>query len=217
MNGRREKVTFEQNVPVTVTLQYPQGRIVSGNFGEQVMFSLMGNQIMFLDLAVAQKINMLEVQAGESITIIKRNSKMYDVNLTPGTETMRKIRSTHYEEEPESPVMTQMRGTMANIQEGRPPAAPRPMPVPVNAGASVTSTRPSAAPMMPVQRDHQNSDSTRHSNPLVDEANNLVDVYAAVLDRALKQYQGRIKPEEVRSIVLSAYIQQGKAAKYAAA
>lgn len=48
------------------------------------------------------------------------------------------------------------------------------------------------------------------SSALVTEANALVDAYAVVLDRALRQYEGRIKPDEIRSIVLSAYIQKSK-------
>ena len=36
----------------------------------------------------------------------------------------------------------------------------------------------------------------------------LVDAYALVLERALTTYQGRIKPDEVRSLLLSAYIQR---------
>ncbi len=43
---------------------------------------------------------------------------------------------------------------------------------------------------------------------LVDEANSLVDAYAEVLDRALTKHGGRVKPDEVRSILLSAYIQR---------
>jgi hypothetical protein len=43
---------------------------------------------------------------------------------------------------------------------------------------------------------------------LVQEADLLVDSYAQVLDRALTTYQGRIKPDEVRSLLLSAYIQR---------
>ena len=40
------------------------------------------------------------------------------------------------------------------------------------------------------------------------EADALVDAYAQVLERALTTYQGRIKPDEVRSLLLSAYIQR---------
>ena len=43
---------------------------------------------------------------------------------------------------------------------------------------------------------------------LVQEADSLVDAYAQVLDRALTTYQGRIKPDEIRSLLLSAYIQR---------
>lgn len=43
---------------------------------------------------------------------------------------------------------------------------------------------------------------------LTDEANALVDIYAQVLDRALTTYGGRVKPDEVRSLLLSAYIQR---------
>jgi hypothetical protein len=43
---------------------------------------------------------------------------------------------------------------------------------------------------------------------LVQEADALVDAYALVLERALTTYQGRIKPDEVRSLLLSAYIQR---------
>jgi hypothetical protein len=45
---------------------------------------------------------------------------------------------------------------------------------------------------------------------LVDETNALVDAYAQVLDRTLNTYQGRIKPEEARSLLVTAYIQRSK-------
>jgi hypothetical protein len=45
---------------------------------------------------------------------------------------------------------------------------------------------------------------------MLDEANSLVDAYAAVLERALHAYQGRVKPEEVRALLVTAYIQRAK-------
>lgn len=44
---------------------------------------------------------------------------------------------------------------------------------------------------------------------LVDAANELIDAYAAVLKRALDTYEGRVKPEEVKSIFLTAVINRG--------
>ena len=46
------------------------------------------------------------------------------------------------------------------------------------------------------------------SPSLVGEANSLVDSFAAVLDHALTRYQGRIKPEEAKSLLITAYIQR---------
>ena len=44
----------------------------------------------------------------------------------------------------------------------------------------------------------------------MDEANVLVDSFAQVLERSLTLYQGRIKPEEVKALLISAYIQRQK-------
>jgi hypothetical protein len=40
----------------------------------------------------------------------------------------------------------------------------------------------------------------------VDQANELVDAFAQVLERALHQYGGKVKPDEVRAIFLTAAI-----------
>jgi hypothetical protein len=50
----------------------------------------------------------------------------------------------------------------------------------------------------------------QHSTALVEEANGLVDTYAQVLERALTTYQGRVKPEEARALLITAYIQRSK-------
>ena len=47
-------------------------------------------------------------------------------------------------------------------------------------------------------------------NRLVEETNALVDSFAQVLERSLTLYQGRIKPEEVKALLISAYIQRQK-------
>ena len=48
------------------------------------------------------------------------------------------------------------------------------------------------------------------SPSLVEEANSLVDSFAAVLEHALTNYQGRIKPEEAKALLITAYIQRNK-------
>ena len=44
----------------------------------------------------------------------------------------------------------------------------------------------------------------------MDEVNVLVDSFAQVLERSLTLYQGRIKPEEVKALLITAYIQRQK-------
>lgn len=48
------------------------------------------------------------------------------------------------------------------------------------------------------------------ASSLVTEANALVDAYAEVLERTLTTYQGRVKPEEARALLITAYIQRSK-------
>jgi len=45
---------------------------------------------------------------------------------------------------------------------------------------------------------------------LIEETNALVDAYAQILERTLTTHQGRIKPEEARSLLVTAYIQRSK-------
>lgn len=201
------KVQFETNMPEKVTLKFPVGhpanKIVDGRFGEQVYYSLADGRCMYLDLGIAQKLNLLEVAAGETVAICKRGKGRWDVWLTPETEQMRRAK------EPAT-LESQLRGSVSDACERRHNVLRLP-----NPEAGVTAPAPDAAATRTVSSGHNNS--TPNRNSLVDEANALVDAYAVVLARALDTYQGRIKPEEVRSILLSAYIQQGKAGKYAAA
>jgi hypothetical protein len=66
----------------------------------------------------------------------------------------------------------------------------------------------------PASANAPTSDSPRRqsavSPTLIEEANSLVDSFAAVLDHALTTYQGRIKPEEAKALLITAYIQRSK-------
>ena len=44
----------------------------------------------------------------------------------------------------------------------------------------------------------------------MEDANALVDDFAAVLEHTLNKYQGRIKPEEAKALLITAYIQRGR-------
>lgn len=196
------KVRFETNTPEQVTLRNAAGRIVDGRFGQQVMYNLVDGRLMYLDLGVAQKLNLLEVQAGETVNICKRGGGIWDVWLSPETETMRSARSA-------GSIEQRLRASIGEACETRYNTLR--VPTPISAGASAVTPAPVAA-TSPSQGSRTSSTPNNQnlSNPLLDEANALVDIFAAVLARALTKHEGRIKPDEVRSLLLSCYISRSK-------
>lgn len=71
---RKEILRFAPNVPVEVALKWPDGKIVSGQYGEQMYYSLTDGRAMYLPMDVGAKINLLELAPGELFTIAKRHS-----------------------------------------------------------------------------------------------------------------------------------------------
>jgi hypothetical protein len=65
--------------------------------------------------------------------------------------------------------------------------------------------KPPASALAPNGADHRKSAGAL----LIEETNALVDAYAQILERTLTS-QGRIKPEEARSLLVTAYIQRSK-------
>ncbi len=168
----REIVKFEPNVPMTVTLQYAEGRIVEGRFGEQVMFSLHGNQMMYLDMGVAEKINALEPAAGESVTICKTWNRQrtqrprWDVSLSINTEKTRaaheapRARFTSPADEPPDPEWEEPAPAIAPARasavhpvmaQAMAPFAPPPAPqgTGTNGPARMPQQQPAAVPIKP--------------------------------------------------------------------
>jgi len=88
-------VEFLPNVPVEIALKFATGKPINGQYGERVMFSLVDNRVMFLDLAVALQISTLGVKAGEKFFLKKvwsgRKGEPQDWTawLSPETELKR--------------------------------------------------------------------------------------------------------------------------------
>lgn len=91
----REIVKLVVNVPLEIALKFPAGKIVDGQFGQQVMYSLVGEKIIYLDLGPAEKVNQLWVKPGETFLVIKRwtgrkgDHAEFDCWLSPATEKAR--------------------------------------------------------------------------------------------------------------------------------
>jgi hypothetical protein len=234
----REKIKFEPNVPETVTLQYKEGKTVDGRFGQQVMFSLENNLVMYLDLAVAQKINMLEPAPGESFCICKRwngdrkQQVRWDVWLSPATEKLRAAKEHpggNYsspgkpagfdqanvyarKEPPPSELEQQLQASLDEIQRR-------------NRGETLIQRRPPAAETAPAIAPPQGTGTNgpvamprpepvaaaapAWAGVLVSKTDALIDAYAACLEHA-NQHGNRVKPDDVRALLTTVYIAMTK-------
>ena len=77
-----EVVKFPINTPVEVTLQFEAGKRVEGRYGDQVMYSLLDNRVMYVPPYVEQRFQELAIGAGEPLLLCKRQIKDGNRNRT---------------------------------------------------------------------------------------------------------------------------------------
>ena len=78
----KEIVKFPINTPVEVTLQFEDGKRVEGRYGDQVMYSLADNRVMYVPLYVEQRFRELAIGAGEPLLLCKKVVKDGSRNRT---------------------------------------------------------------------------------------------------------------------------------------
>ncbi len=66
---------FTTNIPEEVSLRSTAGKRVEGRYGEQMMYSLHGDRVMYVPLTVAERIQELDIEAGEAFEICKAETK----------------------------------------------------------------------------------------------------------------------------------------------
>src|ERR1700687_5918559 len=71
----KEVVKFLINTPVEITLQSEAGTRVKGRYGEQVMYSLLDNRVMYVPPYVEQRFQELAIGAGEPLLLCKKEVK----------------------------------------------------------------------------------------------------------------------------------------------
>jgi len=62
---------FNTNAPVEVALRWDDGKRVEGRYGEQIMYSLEGDRVMYVPPVVAKQIHELGIRAREIFEICK--------------------------------------------------------------------------------------------------------------------------------------------------
>ncbi len=141
---------FNTNSPVEVSLRWDDGKRVEGRYGEQIMYSLEGDRVMYVPLVVAKQIRELGIRAREIFEICK--AELREENKRWIEWRVRRI------EEPRQPVglrnvpdaaASDLNGQAQNHRNGSTPERPRPLdlhaspdgtllPIPVT-GAGITA------------------------------------------------------------------------------
>ena len=66
-----EKLQFQINVAIDVALKYNDGKEVTGQYGDQVLYTLTDGRVMYVPPIVKKKIDELGIGRGELFTITK--------------------------------------------------------------------------------------------------------------------------------------------------
>ena len=70
-----EILRFNVNVPAEVALRYGEGKRVQGRYGEQVMFTLVDDRVMYVPLFVGDRIGELQIRPGQPFEICKAEAR----------------------------------------------------------------------------------------------------------------------------------------------
>lgn len=70
-----DKVQFQTNVPVEIALKYENGKDVTGQYGDQVLYTLTDGRVMYVPPIVRKQIEDLSVARGDLFTITKAEKK----------------------------------------------------------------------------------------------------------------------------------------------
>lgn len=86
---RREKLTLANGIPVTIALEFANGKRVPSRIPgapDQIYYSLQGSREMYVPLEVGRVIEELGLRPGEAFTLCKYGPQNYDVERAQKSE-----------------------------------------------------------------------------------------------------------------------------------
>jgi hypothetical protein len=208
-------VRFRANIPEEFSLKYPEGKEVESKFAggaKQTMFTLEDGRKAYLYPSVAATINTLGIRKGERLSICKRvvidagkpkiQWEVKRIVPTPpeaGTAPPTTPNgATNGKTKPE--LMNELGLVLKNAgQDVPPPADPDDPGYASNGNRQSSKSTPS-----------EQAPVTEHGPFYLERSCLLIDVVAAAHKYAVETYNGTFTKEDVRSLVLSVFIQNGK-------
>jgi hypothetical protein len=218
-----DKVTFETNVGQEVRLHYLEGKLGESKFGgQQYMFSTDQGPFWVSEAVgniLHEQIRKQHIQIGEPVEICKR-----EVSQGNGRKSIQwqltKVGFAPGEQPDGTFVLPVVPQPGAGVSAPA-PAATGVTQSPNNNGNSIRSA---SAPNGTSLNGHANGNGNGNHPPacqgpsqihtewaqyLIEQANTLVDCYAACLAYASQAHGNSVKPEDVRALMTTAFIQNG--------
>jgi hypothetical protein len=234
-----DKINFQTNIPVELALQFLQGKPVDSQFGGvQHLFSTTDNRVFFVSEMVgniiADQRKKLGAQKGEPIEICKaevtqgRGRKSIQwivkkVGVATGEQADGTFAAQTTPPAPESALERQLRQSLVTVRYDK-------------LGTSAVTPAPGVAAVpngeQPINNGNgskANGDAEAHNGRpsehhihqgwaevLLGQINALVDVYAAALSYAGTKHGSAVKPEDVKTLLTTAFINLSKGGAHAA-
>ena len=211
---RRECVSFQSNVPEKVALAYPDGVLKDGMYGPRVRYTLTDGRLMWLDPDMAARINTMAISPRQEFCIVKRKpagrgqKTRWDIYLEDPTPL-----------EGESPLERDLRLSLHKIESQRAMSKEQ-CALPQLQQGSVSSPGPDRTPPSPDFQQLTLSVVSKKqpawAQTLVGQTNQLVDAYAECILHAA-QHGLIVKPEDVRTLLVTAFINLSQRGRTSAA
>jgi len=234
-----DKINFQTNLAVELALQFLQGKPVDSQFGGvQHLFSTTDNRVFFVSEMVgniiADQLKKLGVQKGESIEICKaevtqgRGRKsirwiVKKVGAAPGEQPDGKFAVPTAPPAQESALERQLRQSIVTVRNDKPgtsaltlapgTAAAQNAEQPINNG---NGSKPNSNGEVHNGRPPEHNIHQSRAQVLLGQTNALIDVYAAALNYAGTKHGSAVKPEDVKTLLTTAFINLSKGGAHAA-
>jgi hypothetical protein len=228
-----DKINFQTNLPVELALQFTQGKPVDSQFGGvQHLFSTIDNRVFFVSEMVgniiADQLKKLGVQKGEAIEICKaevtqgrgRKSIQWIVKRVGSALGEQRDGTFAVQSAPVAPETTleqQLRQSIAIVRNGKP-------------GTSAVTLAPGSVAAPKGEQPHTNGEDSkpngngeahsghqpeynmhdRWAQVLLGQTNTLIEVYAAAINYAGTKHGDAVKPDDVKTLLITAFINLSK-------
>jgi hypothetical protein len=198
-----EFLRFQSNVFVPIALETLQGVAKEGVYGPQKLFRLTDGRGMYLNLDVASRVETIaahgDLEPGQVFWMCKHRTgkgrkEIWDIYLKDPTP-----------QGGESKLERDLRLSIDQAQQDRASREAKPIPAPVISMPEPSACPSTAAETRPILAKESTHKPQAWAETLLHQTNELTDAYASAL-----QHAGRhglaIKPEDVRTLLVTAFI-----------